>query len=101
MFSFNFSAHIKLVCKPMGHADDKKPIQQCFFFSFFFSDEFYVHIRVSTEQNIEQALNIFLFTYPKPFELQNVAENEYFQTPVHEPSLRRKLIGPKYFSLRA
>lgn len=50
----------------MGHADDKKPIQQCFFFSFFFSDEFYVHIRVSTEQNTEQASNIFLFTYPNP-----------------------------------
>lgn len=47
-----------------------------FFFCFFFSDEFYVHIRVSTEQNTEQASNIFLFTYPKPFELQNVAENE-------------------------
>lgn len=69
-----------------------------FFFCFFFSDEFYVHIRVSTEQNTDQASNIFLFTYPKPFERQNVAENEspmvftvYFQTPV-QPSLRRKLI---------
>ena len=47
-----------------------------FSFCFFFCDEFYVHIRVSTEQNTEQASNIFLFTYPKPFELQNVAENE-------------------------
>ena len=47
-----------------------------FFFCFFFSDEFYVHIRVSTEQNTEQASNIFLFTYSKPLELQNVAENE-------------------------
>ena len=47
-----------------------------FFFCFFFSDEVYVHIRVSTEQNTEQASNVFLFTYSKPFELQNVAENE-------------------------
>lgn len=47
-----------------------------FFSCFCFSDEFYVHIRVSTEQNTEQASNFFLFTYPKPFELQNVAENE-------------------------
>lgn len=76
MFLFHISAHIWLVCKPIGHADNKKPIHQCFFFSFFFSDEFCVHIRVNTEQNTEQASNIFLFTYPKPFELQNVAENE-------------------------
>ena len=47
-----------------------------FLFCFFFSDEFYVYIRVGTEQNTEQASNIFLFTYPKPFELQNVAANE-------------------------
>ena len=60
----------------MGHADNKKPIHQCFSFVSFFSDEFYVYIRVSTEQNTEQVSNIFLFTYPKPFELQNVAENE-------------------------
>lgn len=51
----------------MGQADNKKPIHECFFFSFFFSGEFYVHIRESAEQNTEQASNIFLFTYPKPF----------------------------------
>ena len=37
------------------------------FFSFFFSGKFYVHIRESAEQNTEQASNIFLFPYPKPF----------------------------------
>lgn len=72
-----------------------------FFFCFFFSDEFYVHIRVRTEQNTEQASKYFLIYLPHlPFELQSVAENEYFQTPVLEPSLRRKLIEPKYLSLR-
>ena len=38
-----------------------------FFFLSFFSGKFYGHIRESAEQNTEQASNIFLFTYPKPF----------------------------------
>ena len=60
----------------MGHADNKKPIHQCFSFVSVFLMNFMCTLEwACTEQNTEQASNFF-FTYPKPFELQNVAENE-------------------------
>ena len=77
MFSFHFSTHIWLVCKPMGQADNKKPIHQCFFFLSFFLVNFMCTLEKVQSRTQNRLLIFSYLPTPNPFnELQNVPENE-------------------------